>query len=136
MAGAGAFDVAHVDGFTAPMVFGMLGPDQIPMLLLPLNPVPAFLAYELFGQPLVERLGGQEIGEPDLVDGHLTSPVESHPVRTQLVLAHSGSAGVRPLPFIGDQGAAELSDANTVIFVPAGEGTLAVGSGVVCWVLD
>ncbi len=136
MAGAGAFDVAQVDGFIAPLVFGLLGPDQIPLLVLPLSPVPAYLAYELFGQPLVERLGGQEIGEPDLVDGHLTSPVESHEVRTQLVLAHSTSAGVRPLPFIGDQGAAELSDANTVIFVPAGEGTLAVGSGVVCWVLD
>jgi molybdopterin molybdotransferase len=136
MAGMGSFDVADVDGFAAPLVFGLIGPDQIPLLVLPVSPVPAYLAYELFGRPLVERLGGQEISEPELVDGHISSPVESHPVRTQLVLAHSTSGGVRPLPFIGDQGAAELSDANTVIFVPAAVGTLPVGAGVVCWVLD
>jgi len=136
MAGMGSFDVANVDGFTSPLAFGLIGPDQIPMLVLPVNPVQAYLAYELFGRPLVERLGGQEISEPELVDGHISSPVESHPVLTQLVLAHSTSGGVRPLPFIGDQGAAELSDANTVIFVPAAVGTLPVGSGVVCWVLD
>jgi molybdopterin molybdotransferase len=132
----GRFDVADVDGFTRPLVFGLIGPDLVPMLVLPVNPVPAYLAYELFGRPLVERLGGQEISDPDLVDGHLTSPVDSDPVRTQLVLAHSTSAGVRPLPFIGDQGAAELSDANTVVFIPAGVGTIPAGGGVVCWVLD
>jgi molybdopterin molybdotransferase len=136
MAGLGSFDIADVDGFTHPMAFGLIGPDHIPLLVLPVSPVPAYLAYELFGCPLVERLGGQEISEPELVDGHISSPLEGHPVRTQLVLAHSTSTGVRPLPFIGDQGAAELSDANTVIFVPAGVGALPVGSGVVCWVLD
>lgn len=136
MSGLGSFDVADVDGFTRPLVFGLIGPDKVPMLVLPVGPVPAYLAYELFGRPLVERLGGQEISDPDLVDGHISSPIESDPVRTQLILAHSTSAGVRPLPFIGDQGAAELSDANTVIFVPAGVGALPPGAGVVCWVLD
>lgn len=136
LAGMGAFDLAEVDGFVHPMLFGLIGPDRIPMLTLPVTPVPAYLAYELFGRPLVERLGGQEITEPELVDGQLTSPVESDAVRTQLVLAHSTSAGVRPLPYIGDQGATELSDANTVIFVPAGVGVIPIGGGVVCWVLD
>lgn len=134
--GMGAFDIADVDGFDIPMVFGMVGPDRVPLLVLPSSPVRAYLAYELFGRPIVECLGGQEVSEPDLVDGQLTSPLNSHPTRTQLVLAHSTSNGVRPLPFVGDQGAAELSDANTVVFVPAEMGTLAAGSGVVCWVLD
>ncbi len=136
LAGMGSFDLANVDGFTQQLIFGLVGPDRIPLMVLPLNPVPAYLAYELFGRPLVERLGGQEISEPDLIDGHISSPLESDPIRTRLVLAHSTSAGVRPLPFVGDQGAAELADANTVAFVPAGMGTLAAGSGVVCWVLD
>ncbi len=136
LANMGAFDIADVDGFDVPLAFGMVGPDRVPLLVLPSSPVRAYLAYELFGRPLVERLGGQEVTDPELVDGQLSSPLASDPVRTQLVLAHSSSTGVRPLPFVGDQGAAELSDANTVVFVPAGMGTLAVGSGVVCWVLD
>ncbi len=136
LSGLGAFDLAVVDGFSHPMLFGLIGPDRTPLLTLPVSPVAAYLAYELFGRPLIERLSGQEITEPDLVDGQLTSPVESDPVRTLLVLAHSTSAGVRPLPFVGDQGAAELSDANTVVFVPAGVGTIPIGGGVVCWVLD
>ena len=136
LSGLGAFDSAAVDGFTHPMLFGLVGPDRTPLLMLPVSPVAAYLAYELFGRPLIERLSGQEITEPHLVDGQLTSPVESDPIRTHLVLAHSTSAGVRPLPFLGDQGAAELSDANTVIFVPAGVGTIPIGGGVVCWVLD
>lgn len=135
-AGLGRFDVAEVDGFFRPMVFGLVGPDRVPLMTLPTNPVQAYLAYELFGRPLVERLAGLDVTEPELVDGHLSSALDSDPVRTQLVLAHSTSSGVRPLPFVGDQGAAELSDANTVVFVPAGDETLTAGSGVVCWVLD
>ncbi len=135
LAKLGDLDVADVDGFTIPMVFGLVGPDRVPLLVLPVNPAPAYLAYELFGSPLVERLGGQEVIDPELIDGHLTSPLESDPIRTRLVLAHSTSAGVRPLPFAGAQGAAELSDANTVVFVPAGMGVLPAGAGVVCWVL-
>lgn len=136
MAGLGAFDVAQVDGFASPMVFGVVGPEGVPMVVLPVRPVPAYLAYELFARPLVERLAGQEISEPELVDGRLTIPLESDPLRTRLVLAHSTSAGVRPLPVVGDQGAAELSDANAVAFVPAGVGQLPAGNGVVCWMLD
>jgi molybdopterin molybdotransferase len=136
MAGLGSFDVAQVDGFATPLVFGLVGPEGIPMVVLPARPVPAYLVYELFARPLVERLGGQEISEPELVDGRLTTPLESDPVRTRLVLAHSTSAGVRPLPVAGDQGAAELSDANAVAFVPAGVGHLPAGNPIVCWMLD
>lgn len=136
MAGHGIFDVAAVDGFVRPLGFGLVGPDRTPLLVLPVRSVPAYLGYELFGRPLVERLGGLEISDPELVDDHLSNPIESHPVLTQLVLAHSTTAGVRPLPFVGDQGSAELSDANVVAFIPAGEGVLPAGSGVVCWVLD
>jgi molybdopterin molybdotransferase len=136
MAGLGGFDIAQVDGFIDPLVFGLVGPEGVPMVVLPVRPVPAYLAYELFARPLVERLAGQEISEPELIDGQLTTPLDSDPVRTRLVLAHSTSAGVRPLPVVGDQGAAELSDANAVAFVPAGVGHLAAGSGVVCWMFD
>lgn len=136
MAGLGAFDVAQVDGFATPLVFGLIGPEGVPMVVLPVRPVPAYLAYELFARPLVERLAGQDVSEPELLDGHLTIPLDSDPVRTRLVLAHSTSAGVRPLPAVGDQGAAELSDANAVAFIPAGVGHLSAGSAVVCWMLD
>jgi molybdopterin molybdotransferase len=136
MSGLGSFDVAPVDGFAAPLVFGLIGPEGVPMVVLPVRPVPAYLAYELFARPLVERLAGQEISDPELLDGQLTAPLDADPTRTRLVLAHSTSAGVRPLPVVGDQGAAELSDANAVAFVPAGMGHLAAGSAVVCWMLD
>lgn len=136
MAGLGGFDVAQVDGFAAPLVFGLVGPESVPMVVLPARPVPAYLAYELFARPLVEKLGGQEVSEPELLDGQLTTGLDADPVRTRLVLAHSTSAGVRPLPVAGEQGAAELSDANTVAFVPAGVGHLSAGSPVVCWMLD
>ena len=134
--GLGAFDIAHVDGFAGPLGFGLVGPDRTPLVVLPLRPVPAYLAYGLFGRPLVERLGGQEITEPELVDAQLSVAFHSHPVHTQMVLAHCTEDEVRPLPFVGDQGAAELCDANAVALIPGGVGVLPAGSGVVCWILD
>lgn len=136
MVGMGTFDIASVDGFVSPLGFGVIGPDRTPLLVLPLRPVPAYLAYELFGRSLVERLGGQEITDPELIDAHLVTAIESHPVLTQLVLAHCADDAVRPLPFVGDQGSAELCDANAVALIPAGVGVLPAGSGVVCWILD
>ena len=58
-------------------VFGLVGPDGVPLVQLPVGPVPAYLAYELFARPLVERLAGREVSEPELVDGELTITVES-----------------------------------------------------------
>ncbi len=136
LAGLGGFDVAMVDGFDRPLTFGLIGPDRVPLLVLPLAAVAAYLAYQLFGRPLVERLGGRELSEPELIDSHLSTPLDTHPQQTRFVLANSGPAGVRPMPYSVDQGAAELADANAVIILPAGEGTLPTGSGVVCWVLE
>ena len=129
----GAVDSASVDGLADRQVFALIGDERTPVLVLPTEPVAAYLTYLLFGRPLLQKLAGAEAYVPTEVTAPVTTDIAADPQHTRLLLARHTSRGITPLP-VPSPGAAELADANAVIIVPAGDPIPAHGD-VSCWLL-
>lgn len=135
LGGIGQIDVAEVDALPGRQLFALVGVERIPLLVLPAGPVPAYLAYLLFGRPLVQRLFGVDPAGPTAVVAPVTQEVAADPVRTRLLLGHHTTRGVSPQP-MARPGAAELADANAVIVVPPADEPIPAHGDVTCWLLD
>ena len=131
----GSFEVCRVDGFTAPLAFGLAGAERVPTLILPANPVAGFLAYQLFARPVVEQLGGREPSEPEQVVATLTVEVAADPTRSSILLADYTGELVRPLPAVGEVGAIELASANAAILIGPSAEPISAQTEVDCWLL-
>lgn len=131
----GPIDVADVDALHGRQLFALIGAERAPVLVVPPEVVPAYLAYLMIGRGLVQRLGGQEPSAPAESSAPVTQAVASGPVSTRLLLAHLTSRGVSPLP-VEEPGAAELAEANAVIVVPPGGEPIPAHGDVTCWLLD
>jgi len=129
----GAVDTAEVDALPGRQVFSLLGSEKTPVLVLPNEPVAAYLTYLLFGRPLLQKLAGVEAYLPTEVTAPVTTDIEADADRTRLLLARHTSRGVTPIP-VAVPGAAELADANAVVVVPAGDNIAAHGD-VSLWLL-
>lgn len=135
LAGQGSVDVAEVDALPGRQLFAILGEERAPVLVLPPDAVPAYLAYLLVGRPLVQKLAGKEPETPQESSAPVTQDVVADPVRTRLLLGRHSSRGVTPLT--GDApGAAELAGANAVIVVPPAAVPIPAHGDVTCWLLD
>lgn len=135
LANQGSVDVGEVDALPGRQLFAMVGDERAPVLVLPPDAVPAYLAYLLVGRPLVQKLAGQEPTTPEESSAPVTHEVAADPVRTRLLLARNSTRGVTPLT--GDApGAAELADANAVIVVPPAGVPIPAHGDVTCWLLD
>ncbi len=131
----GTIDVAEVDGLPGRQVFALVGEDRAPVLVLPPGPVPAYLAYVLFGRPLLRRLAGLDAGQPARTTAPVIEELRPDPVRARLLLAHHTARGVSPVP-ADDPGAAELATANSVIVLSPGADPVPPHGDVTCWLLD
>ena len=60
LAGQGSVDVAEVDALPGRQLFAIVGDERAPVLVLPPDAVPAYLAYLLVGRPLVQKLAGKD----------------------------------------------------------------------------
>lgn len=119
--------------------FGIIGQDQVPVVMLPADPLAAFVAFELFVHPLIRTLmGASDIGLAS-VDCQLTMDVAGQPGLLQVVAGVIDRQGqqwsVTPLDFA--QGSlTTLADADALIVLPAELGAVAAGASVTCWLLD
>ena len=59
------------------MGFGTIGPEEVPIVCLPGDPVAAQVAFEMFARPLIQRLAGAEPVFRPSVRANLTEPVSS-----------------------------------------------------------
>lgn len=131
----GEVDVAEVDGLPGRQAFALVGPERAPVLVLPPGAVPAYLAYLTLGRPLLWRLSGTEDAGPEPVAAPITEAIEADPQRTRLMLGRLTARGVAPVTS-AEPGTAELAQANAVVVVPAGSGTIPAHADVTCWPLD
>lgn len=120
-----------------PLAFGHY--QGVPIVGLPGNPVSAFIGYEVFVQPVVTKLLGQnEIQRPrikatlleqvgsDGRESYLRSIVHYENGRWQARLTgHQGSGNLR-----------SLVQANALLIIPSGVKSLPAGSEVDAWFLD
>jgi molybdopterin molybdotransferase len=116
-----------------PGLFARIGDERTPVLVLPGEAVAAYLCYQLFGRPLLRRLGGVE-AEREAVVAPILSPVAVDPTVTTVLLARRGPRGVTVVE-PGAAGAVELAAADTLVVVEPGESELAAHGDVTCWPL-
>jgi molybdopterin molybdotransferase len=74
--GAVAFDPVAVY-LCETMGFGTIGPEEVPVVCLPGDPVAAMIAFEVIARPLIQRLAGAEPVFRPSVRANLTEPVSS-----------------------------------------------------------
>ncbi|MGW1324234.1 molybdotransferase-like divisome protein Glp [Streptomyces antibioticus] len=115
-----------------PQGFGSIGPDHIPLLALPGNPVSSYVSFELFVRPAIRTLMGlQDVHRPTTrakltADRALTSPKG----RRQFLRATHTDGTVRPVGGAGSHLVAALAHADALIVVPEDVESVAPGTEV------
>ncbi len=128
-------DVAMSPGRT--QTFGLIGEEGVPMVMLPGNPVSAYVSFQAFVWPLIRRLAGA--GEHRAVVRALTrTPLRSVRGRTHLLRGNLVSdTDVATVENISDPHAmAELSRSNALIIMGPEVDHIEAGEQVLCWPLE
>jgi molybdopterin biosynthesis enzyme len=116
--------------------FGTIGPDKVPVVTLPGDPIAAYISFELLVRPMIRiMLGASTIHRPS-VKARLEKGLSStEGVRSYVrgLLSEDGKS-VAPLGSQDEQ--ATLSDANALIAVSENEGDVAAGAEVTVVVLE
>jgi len=114
-----------------PISFGTRGATLV--FGLPGNPVSTLVTFELFVRPAVEALQGLAPG-PRFRHGTLAQPARRNPERTELARARSRTTGHGVvLELLGGQDShmiARAAEADALVELPAGEGSIAAGEPV------
>ena len=121
--------------------YGTIGPDKVPVVTLPGDPIAAYISFELFVRPMIRTmLGAATIHRPS-VKAKLEKPITSIEGQRSYVrgiLSEDGKS-VTPLGK-GDSSAQDeqttLSDANAFIAVSEGITSLDAGADVTVVVLE
>jgi molybdopterin biosynthesis enzyme len=116
--------------------FGTIGPDKVPVVTLPGDPIAAYISFELLVRPMIRTmLGASTIHRPSVkarLEKGLTS---TQGVRSYVrgLLSEDGKS-IAPLGSQDEQ--ATLSDANALIAIPENEGDVPAGAEVTVVVLE
>ena len=99
--------------------FGLIGPDKIPVITLPGDPVVAYIAAEIFVRPMIRTMLGAQNIYRNIIKAKLTNDLHSKVGERSFIrghLANDGGAVVTSLPNQSDL--TTLSDASGLILVP------------------
>jgi molybdopterin molybdotransferase len=124
-----------------PQGFGLIGDDRTAMIMLPGNPVSAFVSFEAFVRPVIRKLMGSTPYARVPVRARALAAMRSMPGRTQLargIVSHAGD-GSRQVELAGGHGSHLLGDlarSNALVLLPAEVDFVAVGDPVDVWLLD
>ncbi len=114
------------------------GYQGIPFIGLPGNPVSAFVGFELFVLPAIQRLRGQQAAVRHRIRARLTERVTADGRESYLRATVSERGGEHTIHLTGHQGSGNLLslvEANALLVVPAGVKSLAAGNQVEAWLL-
>ena len=128
-------DVAMSPGRT--QTFGLIGAEGVPMVMLPGNPVSAYVSFQAFVRPLIRRLAGAS-EHRTVLRAISTSPLRSMRGRTHLLRGNLvRGSHVTTVERVTDAHAmAELSRSNALIVLGETVDEVAAGDHVLCWPLD
>ncbi|KUN78486.1 gephyrin-like molybdotransferase Glp [Streptomyces griseoruber] len=103
-----------------PQGFGSIGPDHIPLLALPGNPVSSYVSFELFVRPAIRTLMGLEDVHRPTTRARLAADkaIRSPKGRRQFLRATCADGTVRPVGGSGSHLVAALAHADALIVVP------------------
>ena len=119
-----------------PLAFGKF--KNIPFIGLPGNPVSAFVGFEVFVRPALERLSGLEVGVRPRVRARLAEEISSDGRESYLRAVVYEENGILSARLAGHQGSGNLLSivqANALLIIPAGVKSLAADIEVDAWLL-
>jgi molybdopterin molybdotransferase len=120
-----------------PLAFGKY--HGIPFFGLPGNPVSAFVSFEIFVRPALEKLAGLTPRSRPRQTARLAEPVESDGRESYLRAVVAEEDGHRVARLTGHQGSGNifsLVQANALLIVPSGVKSLPANSEVELWPLE
>lgn len=121
--------------------FGLVGPDEVPLVMLPGDPMSAYVSYQVFVRPLIRQLMGARPTIPTTVRAVTQSMVRSAVGETAFVLGRlrmeaGGRRLVDPLVGHNEHQLGELAQANCLIVLSEETETVSAGSSVLVLPLD
>lgn len=121
-----------------PQGFGLIGEDEIPMILLPGNPVSAFVSFEVFVRPVIRKMMGVHPLHREQRRAYAATVVRSAPGKRQYLRAFvkEDQAGRRLIEIINGDLPAEMTRANALAVIDADRGDIAAGDPVPYLPLD
>lgn len=127
--------VAMTPGRT--QTFGLIGDDNIPMIMLPGNPVSAYVSFQAFGWPLIRKLAGADPRRP-LLRGIAAHGMRSTEGQTHLLRARvSRESGINRVTPVSDPHAlTELAQTNVLVLLDEHTAAANAGTSVQYWRLD
>jgi len=123
-----------------PQGFGLIGDDEVPILMLPGNPVSAFVSYESFVRPVIRKLMGSTPYVRPAIEAVASGPMRSkHGIvqlaRGKAVRSHEGWS----VDLVGGHSSHLLSDlakANALVLLDEETTEVLPGDLVSVWLLD
>jgi molybdopterin biosynthesis enzyme len=121
--------------------YGTIGPDKVPVVTLPGDPIAAYISFELFVRPMIRTMLGASTIHRPAVKAKLEKPITSLDGQRSYVRGVLSEDGKSILPLgKGDSSAQDeqttLSDANAFIAVPENVTSLETGADVTVVVLE
>lgn len=99
--------------------FGLIGPDKIPVITLPGDPVVAYIAAEIFVRPMIRTMLGAQNIYRNIVKAKLTNDLNSKIGERSFIRGHLANDGGAVVTALANQSdLTTLSDASGLILVP------------------
>ena len=116
--------------------FGTIGPDKVPVVTLPGDPIASYISFELFVRPMIRTmLGASTIHRPS-IKAALEKPIESATGMRSYIQAILAEDGKSVTPLANQDEQSTLSDANAFIAISEGDTSLKTGDQVTVVVLE
>ena len=110
--------------------YGLVGPDRVPIVTLPGDPISAYISFELFVRPMIRTmLGSENIHRPS-VKARLEKPVASTAGLRSYLRGFLSEDGTHVKAVETQEELSSLSDANALISVPEKDVHLKAGTEV------
>lgn len=124
-----------------PQGFGLIGDDRTPMIMLPGNPVSAFVSFEAFVRPAIRKLMGVTPYVRTAVHCRAQHAFRSAPGRRQLArgIVSLGEDHGWQVELVGGHGShllADLSRCNALVVLDEDVTEVAEGDDLAVWLLD
>lgn len=120
--------------------FALVGEDRVPLVMLPDDPVEAYVGYQVFVRPLIRRLMGAPVVNREkvscLAGGELSVDPGIVQVRFGAVREQEGEKVVVPVGRPDNPRLADLVSADAMLVLEEATTSLSLGERVGCWLLD
>jgi len=121
-----------------PQGFGLIGDDQTPMIMVPGNPVSAFVSFEAFVRPVIRKLRGVQPYTRVALPAIAAHDMTSVPGRRQFARGIVTEDGDRRVKLVGGHGShliGDLAQANCLVILDEETESVAAGDTVPVWLL-